>query len=306
MLSEQDVAYFRRRIDEVLQDGRATEWQRQFLGDMRQKMDRYGVRTKVSEKQFAILKRLTHEHPSSPKLHVVTQTSAAPRQPRQEAPSHIYSPAPYERSPRQRSPFRVRNPLRPRNPFRIRNLFRPRYPFRSIAGAGRSSFLVVIGCILIVGLITSFFGSGGGNIESSSEPHYETSVPSPTSKGRANFTITDGDTIRLSNGTRVRLVGFNTPEKFEPMCADEAKLGNRASERLRELVGQAASTNVRLVACSCKPGTQGTKKCNYGRSCGKLEVDGRDVGQILISEGLAVPFVCGATGCPPTPRPWCG
>jgi hypothetical protein len=26
----------------------------------------------------------------------------------------------------------------------------------------------------------------------------------------------------------------------------------------------------------------------------------------LIEEGLAVPFVCGATRCPRTPRPWCG
>lgn len=41
MLSEEDVAYFRRRIGEVLQDRRVTEWQRQFLSDMRQKMDCY-------------------------------------------------------------------------------------------------------------------------------------------------------------------------------------------------------------------------------------------------------------------------
>ena len=26
----------------------------------------------------------------------------------------------------------------------------------------------------------------------------------------------------------------------------------------------------------------------------------------LIGEGLAVPFKCGTTSCPPTPRPWCG
>ena len=31
----------------------------------------------------------------------------------------------------------------------------------------------------------------------------------------------------------------------------------------------------------------------------------RDVGAILIEESLAVPFVCGATDCPKTPRPWC-
>jgi hypothetical protein len=41
------------------------------------------------------------------------------------------------------------------------------------------------------------------------------------------FSITDGDTIRMSDGTPVRLVGFNTPEKFEPQCDSEAVLGNR-------------------------------------------------------------------------------
>jgi hypothetical protein len=45
--------------------------------------------------------------------------------------------------------------------------------------------------------------------------------------------------------------------------------------------------------------------CNHGRACGTLRSNGRDVGAILIAEGLAVPFVCGATSCPKTPRPWC-
>jgi hypothetical protein len=36
-----------------------------------------------------------------------------------------------------------------------------------------------------------------------------------------------------------------------------------------------------------------------------LKSRGRDVGTILMEEGLAVPFVCGATRCPKTPRPWC-
>lgn len=119
-----------------------------------------------------------------------------------------------------------------------------------------------------------------------------------------SFTVTDGDTVRMSDGTRVRLVGFNTPEKFEPRCSREAALGNRASERLRELVAS-GTPRVTRVACSCKPGTEGTSRCNYGRSCGTLTVDGRDVGEILISEGLAVSFVCGDTSCPSTPRPWC-
>lgn len=309
MLSEDDIAYFKRRIDDVLQNGRATKWQHQFLSDIRDKMVRYGVRTKVSEKQFAILRRLTQDQSPPPKLEVVSVATLPLHQPRQRL-SQSYSPrTPFMRTPRKRNPFRVRNPLRPRNPFRLRNPFRPRYPFRSVSGAGRDTLLIVIGCILFAGLLASLLArkvDSAGSVEPQAGFGVVANAPSQGAKGRASFTITDGDTIRLNNGTPVRLIGFNTPEKYDPMCSNEAKLGNRASERLRELVGQANSTNVSLVACSCKPGTAGTKICNYGRSCGKLEVDGRDVGQILISEGLAVPFVCGATGCPPTPRPWCG
>lgn len=57
---------------------------------------------------------------------------------------------------------------------------------------------------------------------------------------------------------------------------------------------------------ACAPGAEGTDRCNYGRSCGILRSNGEDVGKILISEGLAAPYICGATACPPPPRPWCG
>jgi hypothetical protein len=39
-----------------------------------------------------------------------------------------------------------------------------------------------------------------------------------------------------------------------------------------------------------------------GRRCGALRVHGVDVGATVIGEGLAVRFVCGATGCPTLPR----
>lgn len=112
-----------------------------------------------------------------------------------------------------------------------------------------------------------------------------------------SFTVTDGDTIRLDDGTRVRLNGLNAPESRDPQCDREAVLGNRAKERLEELAAT-GRTEVIQVQCSCKPGTEGTDKCNYGRSCGILTINGRDVGHILIPEGLAVPFICGKCGAP--------
>jgi micrococcal nuclease len=119
------------------------------------------------------------------------------------------------------------------------------------------------------------------------------------------FTITDGDTIHLNGAAKgTRLVGFNAPETRDARCDKERELGDRASERLEQMVMD-SSLDLTKVACSCKPGTEGTNHCNFGRSCATLRADGRDVGEILIAEGLAVPFRCGATSCPPTPRPWC-
>ena len=117
--------------------------------------------------------------------------------------------------------------------------------------------------------------------------------------------VIDGDTIRIHNSRPdVRLVGFNTPETRRANCAAEEQLGAQATRRLREIV-RGGNLTFESVACSCRPGTEGTRACNFGRLCGTLKANGRDVGQILILEGLAVSFQCEPTRCPRTPSPWC-
>ena len=117
--------------------------------------------------------------------------------------------------------------------------------------------------------------------------------------------VIDGDTIRVYHQQpNVRLVGFNAPETRNAECQAEAELGARATRRLRAII-RVGNLDFTYIRCSCPEATQGTSKCNYGRDCGTLKSNGRDVGAILIAEGLAVPFVCGATHCPRTPRPWC-
>jgi endonuclease YncB( thermonuclease family) len=302
MLNETDIAFFRRRIDELLRDGQLTDWQRQFLGDVGGKISRYGVRAKLSDKQFAILRRLTNTPVERPRL-VVVNDVPSPTSERSVTQATTKRDNSFKAGRYPRSPLRMRNPLRPRR------LFRRPSSFKLMSSMGGRAAIVLLGLLMVVGLVGNFLGPSGTVDTSQSTPSAvgsDVGVIKTSTAGNARFTVTDGDTIRLDNGTRVRLVGFNTPEKFEPQCAAEASLGNRASARLKELVAGATTTKVILVACACKPGTEGTKRCNYGRSCGMLSVDGRDVGKTLIAEGLAVPFVCGATGCPPTPRPWCG
>jgi endonuclease YncB( thermonuclease family) len=119
-----------------------------------------------------------------------------------------------------------------------------------------------------------------------------------------DVTVIDGDTIAVYHmQPNVRLVGFNAPETSN-VCEAERQLGLKAAQRLFELV-HAGHLDFQYVECSCLAGMQGKFSCNYGRDCGTLKSNGRDVGAILIQEGLAVPFKCGATSCPKTPRPWC-
>ena len=101
--------------------------------------------------------------------------------------------------------------------------------------------------------------------------------------------VIDGDTIRVYHQQpNVRLVGFNAPETRRAECEAEAELGARATRRLRDLI-RAGHLEFQYVQCSCSSGTERTFACNHGRDCGTLKSNGRDVGAILIEEGLAVP-----------------
>jgi endonuclease YncB( thermonuclease family) len=123
---------------------------------------------------------------------------------------------------------------------------------------------------------------------------------SPLDPGQVE--VLDGDTIHVA-GETFRLIGFDAPETYRARCASERELGNRATFRLRQLVA-GGGLDLERIACSCPTGTEGTPRCNYGRSCGILRARGEDVGALLITEGLARTYVCGRTSCP-TRKAWC-
>lgn len=119
----------------------------------------------------------------------------------------------------------------------------------------------------------------------------------------ADIRVIDGDTIH-AHGHPYRLVDFDAPETGRrSQCDAERAHGRKATERLRELIA-GGSLDLTQVACSCKRGT-GAKQCNYGRLCGTLKAEGRDVGAILIEEGLARPYHCTKGRCPPIGGYWC-
>lgn len=91
--------------------------------------------------------------------------------------------------------------------------------------------------------------------------------------------VIDGDTVDRGVA-RYRLVGFDAPEIRQAQCPEERTLGLAAARRLRELV---ASGKAQLVP-------DRRQRDKYGRGLARLVIDGRDAGELLISEGLARPY----------------
>ena len=101
------------------------------------------------------------------------------------------------------------------------------------------------------------------------------------------------------------MISYDTPETTSRgrriVGPDEKALANLATERLQELINS-GPLDLQEVTCSCPKDTLGTKACNHGRKCAILLINGKNVGETLIAEELAVPFVCSPTRCPKMPN----
>lgn len=90
--------------------------------------------------------------------------------------------------------------------------------------------------------------------------------------------VVDGDTLWL-NGENIRLKDFDTPEPQTQICggAAEVALAHQASARLLDLLNGNEWTIERF----------GYDSTSSRRTLATIRVNGRDVGDILIAEGLA-------------------
>ena len=88
--------------------------------------------------------------------------------------------------------------------------------------------------------------------------------------------VVDGDTFWL-DGVKIRIADINTPEISEPECAEEARLGRLAQQRLGQLLNEG---EFELFAAD-------RDEDQYGRKLRIAERDGRSLGQVLVAEGLA-------------------
>jgi endonuclease YncB( thermonuclease family) len=108
------------------------------------------------------------------------------------------------------------------------------------------------------------------------------------SSGQRFNCVVDGDTVWF-NGQNLRLESYDTPEPYYDVCggATEVALARRASGRLLELLNSNAWTvEVHELDSTGE------------RHRATLRIDGRDVGETLIAEGLARRW-------PDGPEFWC-
>lgn len=107
-------------------------------------------------------------------------------------------------------------------------------------------------------------------------------------KGGGRNCVVDGDTVWIA-GEKVRVAGIDAPETHEFKCAKEAELGRKSALRLQALLSSGT-----LVA---RPADRARDP--NGRLLRHIAVDGRDVGETLIAEGLAREYGGRKKG-------WCG
>jgi endonuclease YncB( thermonuclease family) len=99
--------------------------------------------------------------------------------------------------------------------------------------------------------------------------------------------VGDAETSHL-NGSKVRIADIDAPETHDYHCRSELELGERAARELQTLLNSGAVTMTPIER----------DRDVYGRLLRNVQVNGRDVGAVLISDGVARAYAGGR-------RPWC-
>jgi micrococcal nuclease len=129
-----------------------------------------------------------------------------------------------------------------------------------------------------------------GMVIGSALPARADSIPGPS------IHIIDGDTVRLPGrngaaGEIIRIWNIDAPETARARCEAEAALGRRATARLGQLLRAGP-----VAVVMDEPA--GRREDRYGRTLARLTIAGRDIGEIMIRDGLATRW--------PQRRDWCG
>jgi endonuclease YncB( thermonuclease family) len=106
--------------------------------------------------------------------------------------------------------------------------------------------------------------------------------------------VIDGDTVAIAS-ERIRLLGIDAPGTREARCERERVAGYQTKARVVDLLRFGRSVEIRR---------QGHDQ--YGRTLAHIIIDGRDLGELLVREKLAVPYRAGAEARTARLVHWCG
>lgn len=298
-----------------LEQNTVTDWERSFLSNMDAEFAKHGPRTSLSKAQYAKLHKILGIERETPTTRATHHLRPVPQNPITAARRAIYAPKRAMRRAERRllgpafigvaliafigalsgpignthASYRAAGPLETA----------PRASYIFVTGSrvnqrqGPSTSHAIIGSL-----------AEGARVETLSQEGSWTHIRSDLGEGwmasrflspqrpipraahapqgiirPSDIRVIDGDTIKY-RGRSIRLGGFDTPETYYAKCAQEKARGDAATRRLRHLIRTAGRLQLILS------GEYG----RYGRELGQLLVDGRDVGDVLISEGLARPY----------------
>ncbi len=144
-------------------------------------------------------------------------------------------------------------------------------------------------CVLLFTLLSTAALAEGGRSDSLISPE-----PVETVDGRT-LVVLNGDTVFVPGKDRIRLFNIDAPATVDFRCERELILGLKAKRRLAELLRAGP------VAIERRD------KDPYRRTLGYLRLgDGRDVGRVLLAEGLAMPYRPDKAGEAESLVTWCG
>jgi micrococcal nuclease len=174
-----------------------------------------------------------------------------------------------------------------------------RGPGRSVRASGPGRVAAALLALALGGLAWSLMPDSILPMPTGTNPPHTPVHPVPVHPVRAEFgfcrgggerdCVVDGDTFRIG-GVKVRIADIDTPETHPARCRREAELGDAATRRLHALLNAGAVTLAPVDRDADR----------YGRKLRVVAVDGRNVGDMLVAEGLARPYAGGRRAG------WCG
>lgn len=104
-------------------------------------------------------------------------------------------------------------------------------------------------------------------------------APAHAARGQVRY-VTDGDTFRLTSGERIRIADIDAPEtrSGQAKCKRELLRGAAATQRARALLDHKSVTFERTGR-------------SYNRTVARVRLNGRDLGETLITMGIAKPWL---------------